>query len=47
MVSLARGPGSITGATRFYEKKWVWNGVHSASLVQLRSYFNKKVAVPV
>jgi hypothetical protein len=26
-----RGPGSIPGATRFSEKKWVWNGVHSAS----------------
>jgi hypothetical protein len=27
----SRGPGSIPGATRFSEKKWVWNGVHSAS----------------
>jgi hypothetical protein len=26
-----RGPGSIPGATRFSEKQWVWNGVHSAS----------------
>jgi hypothetical protein len=25
------GPGSIPGATRFSEKQWVWNGVHSAS----------------
>jgi hypothetical protein len=24
-------PGSIPGATRFSEKKWVWNGVNSAS----------------
>jgi hypothetical protein len=24
-------PGSIPGATRFSEKEWVWNGVHSAS----------------
>jgi hypothetical protein len=24
-------PGSIPGATRFSEKSWVWNGVHSAS----------------
>jgi hypothetical protein len=32
-----RGPGSIPGATRFPEKQWVWNGVHSASWVQLRS----------
>jgi hypothetical protein len=27
----SRGPGSIPGATRFSEKQWVWNGVHSAS----------------
>jgi hypothetical protein len=26
-----RGPGSIAGATRFSEKQWVWNGVHSVS----------------
>jgi hypothetical protein len=26
-----RGPGSILRATRFSEKQWVWNGVHSAS----------------
>jgi hypothetical protein len=32
-----RGPGSIPGATRFSEKQWVWNGVHTASWVQLRS----------
>jgi hypothetical protein len=24
-------PGSISGASRFSEKQWVWNGVHSAS----------------
>jgi hypothetical protein len=24
-------PDSIPGATRFSEKQWVWNGVHSAS----------------
>jgi hypothetical protein len=24
-------PGSIPDATRFSEKYWVWNGVHSAS----------------
>jgi hypothetical protein len=23
--------GSIPGATRFSEKQWVWNGVHSTS----------------
>jgi hypothetical protein len=37
----SRGPGSIPGATRFSEKYWVWNGVHSASCVQLRSYLEK------
>jgi hypothetical protein len=26
-----RDPGSISGATRFSEKQWAWNGVHSAS----------------
>jgi hypothetical protein len=43
----SRGPGSIPGATRFSEKWWVWNGVHSASWVQLRSYLKGKVAAPV
>jgi hypothetical protein len=38
-----RGPGSIPGATRLSEKYWVWNGVHSASRVQLRSYLEEKV----
>jgi hypothetical protein len=23
-------PGSILGAARFSEERWVWNGVHSA-----------------
>jgi hypothetical protein len=27
----SRGPGSISGATRFSEKQWVWNEVHSTS----------------
>jgi hypothetical protein len=27
----SRSPGLILGATRFSEKYWVWNGVHSAS----------------
>jgi hypothetical protein len=30
---ISRGLGLIPGAMRFSEKKWVWNGVHSASLV--------------
>jgi hypothetical protein len=41
------GPGLIPGATRFSEKWWVWNGVHSASWVQLRSYLKEKVVDPV
>jgi hypothetical protein len=28
-----RAPGSIPGTTRFSEKWWAWNGVHSASWV--------------
>jgi hypothetical protein len=33
-VFLATDPevlGSIPGASRFSERQWVWNGVHSAS----------------
>jgi hypothetical protein len=41
------GPGSIPGATKFSEKQWVWNGVHSALWVQLTSYLEEKVAAPV
>jgi hypothetical protein len=40
----SRGPISIPGATRFSEKQWVLNGVHSASWVQLRSYLKERVA---
>jgi hypothetical protein len=40
-------PGSIPGASRFSEKQWVWNGVHSASRGQLRSYLEEIVADPV
>jgi hypothetical protein len=43
----SRGLGSIPGTRRFPEKQWVWNGVHSASWVQLRSYLQEKVATPV
>jgi hypothetical protein len=35
------GPGSIPGTTR-KKKWWVWNGVHSASGVQLRNYLIEK-----
>jgi hypothetical protein len=27
----SRGPRSIPVATKFSEKQWIWNGVHSAS----------------
>jgi hypothetical protein len=40
-------PVLIPGASRFYEKQRVWNGVHSASWGQLRSYLKGKVAAPV
>jgi hypothetical protein len=30
--TLSEVPGSIPGATRFSEKQWVWNAVHSALL---------------
>jgi hypothetical protein len=43
----SRGPVSIPGATRISVKYWVWNGVLSASWVQLRSYLEDKVAAPV
>jgi hypothetical protein len=43
----SRGPGSIPCTTRFSEKYWAWNGVHSALWVQLRSYLEEKVAAPV
>jgi hypothetical protein len=43
----SRGPRSIPGATRFSEKQWVRNGLHSASWVQLRSYMKEKAAAPV
>jgi hypothetical protein len=55
MVHLAKLPvgrdpevlGSIPGASRFSEKGRVWNGVHSASWGQLRSYLEEIVAAPV
>jgi hypothetical protein len=39
---VVRGPGSIPGATRSSDKYYVWNGVHLASWVQLRSYLEEK-----
>jgi hypothetical protein len=38
---------SIPGTSRFSEKHWVWNGIHSASWGQLRSYLEEIVAAPV
>jgi hypothetical protein len=35
--------GSIPGSSRFSEKQWVWNGVHSASWGKLRSYLEEIV----
>jgi hypothetical protein len=43
----SRDPVSIPNTARFSEKQWVWNGVHWASWVQLRSYLKEKVATPV
>jgi hypothetical protein len=40
-------PDLIPGASRFSEKQRVWNGVHSASWGQQRSYLQEKVATPV
>jgi hypothetical protein len=40
-------PCSIPGASRFSERQRVWNGVHSASWGQLRSYLEEIVAAPV
>jgi hypothetical protein len=43
----SRDLGSIPCATRFSEKWWVWNEVHSASWVQLKSCLEEKVAAQV
>jgi hypothetical protein len=40
-------PGSIPSATRFSEKYCIWNGVHSASGVEYRSYLEEIIAAPV
>jgi hypothetical protein len=40
----SRGPGLINGATKHFEKQWVWNGVHSALWLQLRSYLEEIVS---
>jgi hypothetical protein len=38
---------TIPGASRFSEKQRVWNGLHSASWGQLRSYWEENVVAPV
>jgi hypothetical protein len=43
----SRGLGLVPGTIRFLEEKWVWNRVHWASWVQLRSYLKEKAAAPV
>jgi hypothetical protein len=41
-VCRSRGPGSIPSTTRSSKKQGVWNGVHSTSWLQLRSYLKEK-----
>jgi hypothetical protein len=38
----SRGPGSIPDANRSSKRKWVWNGLHSASWVQLSRLLEEK-----
>jgi hypothetical protein len=39
--------GSISGATRFSEKQWVWNGIHSSIVRINEELLGRKVAAPV
>jgi hypothetical protein len=39
--------GLVVRVSEFSEKQWVWNGVHSASWVQLRSYLKEILLAPV
>jgi hypothetical protein len=43
----SRAPGSVRDTTRYSWKMWIWNGVHSASWVQLRSYLKEIVETRV
>jgi hypothetical protein len=47
MVVNSEVPGSISGATRFSEEHWVWNGVHSALVRINEELLERKVAAPV
>jgi hypothetical protein len=40
-------PGSIPGAAKFSEWKWIWNGVHSALVRINEELLERKVAAPV
>jgi hypothetical protein len=40
-------PSSISGATRFSELQWVWNGVHSALVRINEELLERKLAAPV
>jgi hypothetical protein len=40
-------PGSISGATKFSEYEWVWNGVHSDLVRINEELLKRKVAAPV
>jgi hypothetical protein len=40
-------PGSIPGATRFFEQQWVWNGVHLAVVRINEEILERRVAAPV
>jgi hypothetical protein len=44
-LHMQRSGCSIPGTTRFSDKLWVWNGVHSASWVHLRNYLEEKSSV--
>jgi hypothetical protein len=46
-LQFQRSGVSIPCTTRFSEKYWFWNGVWSASWIQLRSYLKEKVTAPV
>jgi hypothetical protein len=40
-------PSSITGAARFSQYQWVWNGVYSALVRISEELLERKVAAPV
>jgi hypothetical protein len=39
--------GSFSGATKFSEYQWVWNGVHSTIVRINEELLERKVAVPI